>query len=191
MKRFLVFVAMATAGILGSVAPTEAALITYTETATASGTLGTTPFEDALITLTLTGDTSGIFSPYPQLPEALMNPGTATIDIAGLGTASLNDPNGYAAAFCPFNPETGPVDPTPGFAIVQFDEPTKLRPYSGRVKQQPGRVRSSKPDRTPDGRRLGSCEWAALQLLNNPWCPQVRRKQRRGPRDSHCDDISP
>jgi hypothetical protein len=99
MKRFLILVAALTMiGVMGWAAPTQAAPITYTETSIASGTLGGTPFTDALVTVELTADTSGVIEPAPGV---FVNQGTATVTIDGLGTATFNDPNGYAAVFFP------------------------------------------------------------------------------------------
>jgi len=115
MKRFLVLVGtIATIGILGSAGPTLAEPITYTETAIASGSLGGTIFTDALITLTLIGDTTGVVQPLPdELPDFRFNPGTATITIAGLGTATIF--NGTAIIF-PVIPGEIPI---PSFGIGQ------------------------------------------------------------------------
>ena len=97
MKRFLILVAALTmSAVLGWAAPTQAAPITYTETSMASGTLGGTPFTNALVTVELTADTSGVIEPVPGV---FVNQGTATVMIDGLGTATFNDPNGYAAVF--------------------------------------------------------------------------------------------
>jgi hypothetical protein len=113
MKRFLVGT-IATIGILGTAAPTLADPITYTETSIASGSLGGTTFTDALITLTLIGDTTGVVQPLPdELPDFRYNPGTATITIAGLGTATIF--NG-TAIFFPVIP--GEI-PLPSFGIGQ------------------------------------------------------------------------
>src|SRR5262245_13685033 len=122
MKRFLVLVGtITTFGILGSATPSLALPITYTLTTTATGTLGGTPFTNAFVTMTLLGDTDNILQPYPDvLPDFLINPGTATITIASLGTATFNDPNGYAAFLFPVIPDEVPI---PSFAILQFDEP--------------------------------------------------------------------
>jgi PEP-CTERM motif len=121
MKRVLVLVLMVMAGLVGRAAPTEASPITYTETSFGSGTLGLNTFTNALITLTLTGDTSGV-APSAVYPSLLLNSGSATITIDGIGTATLNSPDGYAAVAAPFNLETG--TPPAGFAIVQFDDAT-------------------------------------------------------------------
>ena len=99
MKRFRILVAALTViGVLGWAAPTQAAPITYTETSIASGSLGATPFTNALVTVELTADTSGVIEPFLGV---FVNQGTATVTIDGLGTATFNDPNGYAAVFFP------------------------------------------------------------------------------------------
>ncbi len=67
----------------------QAGPITYTITTTATGTLGASPFTNAAVNLTLTGSTSAVaFGPSP-LNDFLTDPGTATINIAGLGSATL------------------------------------------------------------------------------------------------------
>src|SRR5687768_695344 len=103
MKRVLVLVvALTMIGILGWAAPTQAAVITYTETTIASGMLGATPFTDAQVTIELTADTAGVVEPDPVTnPGFFANAGTATLTIAGLGTATFNDPSGYAAIIFP------------------------------------------------------------------------------------------
>jgi hypothetical protein len=104
MMRFRVLVVALTMGVAGWAAPTQAAVITYTMSSLASGTLGGTPFTDALVTVELTADTSGVVEPAPSdggAPGVLFNEGTATLTIAGLGTATFNDPFGYFAVFFP------------------------------------------------------------------------------------------
>jgi hypothetical protein len=87
MKHLLA--ALIAAGIFSSAA--SASPIVYTDVTTASGTLGGTAFTDALITVTLTGDTSDVaFGPAP-FNVFLVNPGDATINIAGIGTATFTD----------------------------------------------------------------------------------------------------
>jgi hypothetical protein len=71
-----------------TVRPTSAATITYTESATASGTLGGVTFTNALITLTVVGDTAGVFNAGGTLLENL---GAGTVDIAGFPTATFTD----------------------------------------------------------------------------------------------------
>ncbi len=77
--------------ILISLPPVAGDLISYEFTTTLSGTLGASSFTNAVVTLTLTGNTSGIMGSTSQL-GFLLNPGTTTVSIAGLGTAILTDP---------------------------------------------------------------------------------------------------
>jgi hypothetical protein len=86
MKRSVALLALF---LLASTARTaSAATITYTESATASGTLGGVTFTNALITLTVVGDTAGVFNAGGTLLE---NPGTGTVDITGFATATFTD----------------------------------------------------------------------------------------------------
>lgn len=63
--------------------------ITYTFEQLGSGSLGGTPFTDAQVTLVLTGDTSTIVHPSATVYR---NSGSATVTVAGLGTAEFNIP---------------------------------------------------------------------------------------------------
>ena len=111
MTRLRVFAGViATIGILGLASPSQAAPITYTITSIASGTLGGNAFTNAAMTVTLVGDTAGVIQPLPvDLPELFVNPGTATVTIAGLGTATFNDPGGYAVIAFPVVPGEIPL----------------------------------------------------------------------------------
>ena len=111
MTRLRVFAGViATIGVLGLASPSQAAPITYTVTSIASGTLGGNPFTNAAMTVTLVGDTAGVFQPLPDdLPELFVNPGTATVTIAGLPTATFNDPGGYAVVIFPIIPGEIPL----------------------------------------------------------------------------------
>ena len=72
----------------------QAGPITYTITTTATGTLGGTSFTNAAITVTFVGDTSNIVAGNTLGGSAgtLVNLGSATVIIAGLGAATLTDP---------------------------------------------------------------------------------------------------
>ena len=87
MKR-LAFLA-AVACLCGCALPGtgRAEMITYTDTFTASGTLGTQTFTNAKVTITGTGDTANIVSSGLNI----FNPVTATVTIAGIGTATFTD----------------------------------------------------------------------------------------------------
>lgn len=72
----------------------EAAPITYTETTTASGSLGTTAFTDAGIVLSFVGDTAGVVG---AAPGVFINPvGTVSVAVAGVG-AGVFDAGGQAS----------------------------------------------------------------------------------------------
>jgi len=111
MTRLRAFAGViATIGILGLPSPSQAAPITYTVTSIASGTLGGNAFTKAAVTVTLVGDTDGVFQPLPEdLPALFVNPGTATLMIAGLPTATFNDPGGYAVVIFPAIPGEIPL----------------------------------------------------------------------------------
>lgn len=74
-------------GLTGIGAAAYAAPITYTEEATATGSLGGSNFRDALVILTLTGDTSAVVDNI----TFLVNAGSATVSVAGIGTAAFTD----------------------------------------------------------------------------------------------------
>ncbi len=78
---------------------TQAAPITYTLTTTASGTLGASTFTNATVTVTLSGDTSGITPGTGSIAGALINAGTASVTIGGLGTATFTDPIVMASTY--------------------------------------------------------------------------------------------
>ena len=65
--------------------------ITYTMTATASGTFAGTPFANAAITVTSVADTSQVFTTLP--PDAVYDvfPSSSSISIAGFATATFTD----------------------------------------------------------------------------------------------------
>jgi hypothetical protein len=116
MKRFhlkrlgLTFVAATAVVLQGWVIPAQATPITYTATATLSGKIGNTAFTNAAVTVTLKGDTANVAVPPSPLPStSLVTVGTATIDIAGVGTATFTDP---VEVFSSYNTTT-PVGPFP------------------------------------------------------------------------------
>ena len=111
MTRLRVFAGViATIGILSLASPSQAAPITYTVALIASGSLGGNTFTNAAVTVTLVGDTAGVIQPLPvDLPELFVNPGTATVTIAGLPTATFNDPGGYAVLAFPVVPGEIPL----------------------------------------------------------------------------------
>lgn len=92
-QKILAFAALACS--FGCIAPVHAAPITYTLASNGTGTFGGTAFTNALVTVKLTGNTSAVTTEGP----GLFNPGTATVTVAGLGTATLTDTIGIFATF--------------------------------------------------------------------------------------------
>src|SRR5579871_3156119 len=86
-------------GLFCPIALVQATPITYLMTTTATGTLGGTPFTDALFTVTLAGDTSGVVSGPSPFTAFLVNPGNATVNIAGLGAAAFTDQMVFASTY--------------------------------------------------------------------------------------------
>jgi hypothetical protein len=73
--------------LLGATGVAVATPIRYTETVTATGSLGGSTFTDAVVTLTLVGDTTAVTNPFAGEYE---NGGTASVNVAGLsGTATF------------------------------------------------------------------------------------------------------
>jgi hypothetical protein len=82
--------ALALAAVLFLAGRAPAGPITYTEAATASGTLGGTAFTDALLTLTLVGDTLNVTAAAGG-GFFTNTVGTFTVTVAGIGTATFTD----------------------------------------------------------------------------------------------------
>jgi hypothetical protein len=95
-------------------------LITYTESAIASGTLGTTSFTNALVTVTMNADTSTVGFGPPPFNTILVNPGTGTVNIAGLGTAIFSQAR--EALLLPTG-TLGSVQDEPAVLIATLDNP--------------------------------------------------------------------
>ncbi len=62
--------------------------ITYTESATVSGSLGSTAFRNALVTLTMSTDTTSAFF---DAGGVFRNVGSATVSVSGVGSATFTD----------------------------------------------------------------------------------------------------
>ncbi len=79
------------AAVLCSGAVAQAGPITYSLTATASGTLGGSSFTNALVTVTLSGDTANVVPGPAPYTDIVTNSGTATVSVAGLGIGIFTD----------------------------------------------------------------------------------------------------
>jgi hypothetical protein len=80
-------------GAISAAAPSLAMPITYTESVTASGSLGGTPFSSALVTLTMANvNTSNVQpNPPPSGTTFFDIGGSVTVNVAGVGSGTFND----------------------------------------------------------------------------------------------------
>jgi len=141
-------IAVLSAGIALWSTGVHATPITYTESATVSGTLGGTPFSNAMITITGTGDTTGVFndgnfrnnlSPvsfsisgdgsgtFTDAIQVFDNPTFSPTAAAGFDDITLGQPSildTFDSAFGAYNlttaigPITGPPFINPGLAFA-------------------------------------------------------------------------
>ena len=113
----------------------HAAPITYVQTGIASGMLGATPFTDAFVKVTLTGDTTNVvpelFGPF-NCPFCFVNEGTTTVEIPGVGTATVTDPTAVWVFGQPVDIDDDPTTPElPGVVIGTLDEPPAIDSFTG------------------------------------------------------------
>ena len=119
----------------------HAAPISYTDSGTASGTLGSTAFTNSAITFNFTGDTANIF-PYNFggiVPLVVNFPGSISVTVAGVGTADISLTS-LAVIDSPSAPPplAGFFDPSSGFTFgtidavfSSYDLTTSLGPITG------------------------------------------------------------
>ena len=130
--------------------------ITYTEQATAFGSLGGISFADESIVLTMHNDTANVAGTPPRL----FNDGTATVSVAGGMPVSFTDPIEV------FSNQTAPLGPQQ-LALkisrrvwIYWTSPgrswSSMRCSSGRS-QRPPEAASSKIRRQPAARRASAC----------------------------------
>jgi PEP-CTERM motif len=108
MKRSTQSITVVTAAmvLLGLASPAPAIPIIYQVTGIESGTIGGSPFTNVLVTVTLTGDTSNVAA-GGFCPSCLVNLGTTTVNIPGIGTAAVTDATEIVATVMPFVPDVG------------------------------------------------------------------------------------
>jgi hypothetical protein len=109
--------------LLGVGGNVHAGQITYSEMATASGTLGANAFTDALVTVTLTGDSANVVLD-PSGLGFVNKIGTFMVKVAGVGTATFTD----SGLFVFDNPKVVPIP-----AVAGFSDLTVGRPILGTV----------------------------------------------------------
>jgi hypothetical protein len=143
MKRLSCLAVVACLGICALGGTARADLITYTETATVTGSLGGTSFTNALVTITGTGDTAKVTGSSP----IFTNPVTATLTVHGIGpggsdvtttfTDTIQVADNQKIGFG--NPAAGFGDLTSNLALVftnnsvfqTYDLKTSIAPQSG------------------------------------------------------------
>ena len=112
--------------------PANAALVTYTEQATGSGTFGGYGFTDVLVTITFTGDTANIMGSSGFYNNIV---GTATVNVFGFTPATFTDTmevfdnqGALAAGIADYN--VGSVLDTYDNAFATYDLMTSIGPIS-------------------------------------------------------------
>jgi hypothetical protein len=121
--------------LFGFVPFAHAAPVTYVQTGTASGILGATSFTNAFVTVTVTGDTTNV---VPELfgsfncPFCFVNVGTTTVEIPGIGTATVTDPTAIWVFGQPVDIDDDPTTPElPAAVIGTVDDPPALDSFTG------------------------------------------------------------
>ena len=94
--------------------------VTYTETATISGSLNGVPFVDAVITITGSGDTANIVHGMPCCFRNNLGVSTVTFDLAGFGTGTFTDL--VAVVVNQTNTEGIPGQPDTGISGAGFSD---------------------------------------------------------------------
>ena len=84
-----------------SAGPIHAVPITYIDSGTGSGSIGDQSFTGSLVTVTFVGDTANVTGGPTFFSNAI---GTATVDIAGIGTATFTAPTIQAFVNQTFGP---------------------------------------------------------------------------------------
>jgi hypothetical protein len=110
--RFLSTLVLGAAGAISVATPSLAATITYTEQATASGSLGGTTYTNASVTLTMMNDTTHVIGAAPLFE----NFGTATVRVNGGPAVTFTDP--LIEVFSAQAPLPSGSAPTVGFSDV-------------------------------------------------------------------------
>jgi hypothetical protein len=149
--RFAPALVLSIAGAMAAATTAFAGPITYTVQATGMGCFGSgvtktgsmvvcptgTTFNDALVTITFSGNTANVTNPSAGIFENVPAPGTVTVAVAGLGSATFSDSVGafvaqssQAGGFADFTLSLDPLD-TSNPAFATYDLKSAIGPLSG------------------------------------------------------------
>jgi len=111
----------------------NASPITYEFSGTGSGAIGGTSFTDALVVFTGTADTANVISLSPGLGVTFYAVGLdgLTVNIAGIGTATITDPSKVLDIPQPVIDPDGDIPPLPGVMLLRGDNPLDLESGTG------------------------------------------------------------
>lgn len=133
MRKALSFFGLA---ILFTGFAAHAQTATYTESATASGTLNGVSFSDALVTFTATGDASAVTNPAAGFYENVV---TVVGTVQGLGSFTVSTPtdffsnetHGIAGVTAPWETESADILDTASPAFDSYDLASSIGPVTG------------------------------------------------------------
>jgi hypothetical protein len=128
-----IFIVVTAAMVLGFGSPARATPITYEVSGIASGTIGASTFTSVLVAVTLTGDTSNVVAEtFGGLcpVDCLVNAGTATVSIPGIGTATITDPTAIYSFSIPVIIDPG-FPELPYVIIGTLDVPPATDSFTG------------------------------------------------------------
>ena len=141
--RGTVILALFSAGITASSTAVHAVPITYTESATVSGTLAGTSFSNALITITGTGDTTTVFTDSARILRNQLP--SASFSISGDGSGIFTDaievfdnPRAAAAGFDEITLDESSILDTFDAAFATYNLATAIGPITGPPFISPG-----------------------------------------------------
>jgi len=118
--------------LAGFVAPAGAAPITYEISGIGTGSIGGTAFTDALVVFTGTADTANVEVIFGFIYALPLD--TLTVNIAGVGTATLTEPAGLFGVPFTIPDEMDDEDEFPAFPFVllgRLDDPPALEGFTG------------------------------------------------------------
>jgi hypothetical protein len=126
MKSIFASVGLALA-LVASATQVDAAPITYEFSGTGSGAIGGTPFEDALVVYTGTADTGDVVTlSFMGLTFYAVGLDALTVDIAGIGTATITDLSKIFGIPQAIIDPDGDIPALPGLMLMRIDDPSDV-----------------------------------------------------------------